>query len=45
MNKFIQGIILKENDIPGAKLVKEPLECTVEKLMRWLECLRAEEKR
>ena len=34
----IDGIFLKENDIPGAKLVREPSECSVEELKRWLEC-------
>ena len=34
----VQGLFLKENDIPGASLVKEPSECSVEELMRWLEC-------
>ena len=32
------GIFLKESDIPGAKLVKEPPECSVEELKRCLEC-------
>ena len=36
----VQGLFLKENDIPGASLVKEPSECSVEELMRWLECYR-----
>ena len=34
----IHYIFLKENYIPGAKLVKEPSECSVEELERWLEC-------
>ena len=35
-NSGVHGIILKENEIPGDKLVKEPSECRVEKLKRWL---------
>ena len=29
---------LTENDVPGAKLHKNPSECTVPVLKRWLEC-------
>ena len=34
----VDGIFLKESDIPGAKLVKEPSECSAEELKRWLVC-------
>lgn len=30
--------ILKEEDVPGAKLTKKPENCIVEELKRWLEC-------
>ena len=30
--------ILKEDDVPGAKLGKTPEKCMVEELKRWLEC-------
>ena len=30
--------ILKEDEVPGAKLLKEPEKCVVEELKRWLEC-------
>ena len=30
------GIFLKENDVSDAKIVKEPSECSVEELKRWL---------
>ena len=30
--------ILKEDDVPGAKLTKPPEKCMVEELKRWLEC-------
>ena len=30
--------ILKEEDVPGAKLTKKPQDCIVEDLKRWLEC-------
>ena len=30
--------ILKEDEVPGAKLLKEPEKCAVEELKRWLEC-------
>ena len=26
------------DDVPGAKLTKDPTDCTVEELKRWLEC-------
>ena len=32
------GIILSENDVPGAKLTKDLAECNVDELKRWLEC-------
>ena len=31
-------IKLLEDDVPGAKLVKEPKDCSVVTLKRWLEC-------
>ena len=31
-------VVLVEDDVPGAKLVKKPGECSVEILKRWLEC-------
>ena len=31
-------VVLVEDDVPGAKLVKKPKECSVEILKRWLEC-------
>ena len=31
-------VVLVEDDVPGAKLVKKPEECSVEILKRWLEC-------
>ena len=34
------GIFLKENDVSDAKIVKEPSECSVEELKRWLWCNR-----
>ena len=33
----VYGTFLQESDIAGANLVKEPLECSVEELKRWLE--------
>ena len=30
--------ILKEDEVPGAELLKEPEKCVVEELKRWLEC-------
>ena len=30
--------ILKKDEVPGAKLLKEPEKCVVEELKRWLEC-------
>lgn len=33
-----EKILLKEEDVPGAKLLKEPHKCIVEELKRWLEC-------
>ena len=30
--------ILKEEDVPGAKLAKDPEKCIMEELRRWLEC-------
>ena len=27
-----------EEDVPGAKLTKDPDDCSVEKLKRWLQC-------
>ena len=30
--------LLKEEDVPGAKLSKEPHKCIMEELKRWLEC-------
>ena len=38
-NKYdVDGIFLKGNDRPGAKLVKETSERSAEELRRWLEC-------
>ena len=34
----LAAVILTEADIPGAKLTKEPKECLVKELERWLEC-------
>ena len=34
----VHNILLKEIDIPGAKLVKVPSECSVEELKRQIEC-------
>ena len=34
----VHDILLKENDIPGAKLVKVPSECSAEELKRQIEC-------
>ena len=34
----VHGIFLKEYDIPGANLVNELSECSVEEPKRWLEC-------
>ena len=34
----VHGIFLKECDIPGANLVKELSEYSVEEPKRWLEC-------
>ena len=31
-------IVLNEDDVPGAKLFKEPSNCSVEELKRWLHC-------
>ena len=31
-------IILNEEDVPGAKLSKDPTACDMEELKRWLEC-------
>ena len=36
-------IILTENDVPGAKLIKGLAESNVDELKRWLEC-RGEKK-
>ena len=30
--------VLKEDEVPSAKLLKEPESCVVEELNRWLEC-------
>ena len=30
--------ILEESDVPGAKLKKNPENCIVDELKRWLEC-------
>ena len=30
--------ILKEDEVPGATLLKEPEKCLAEELKRWLEC-------
>ena len=30
--------ILKEDEVPGAKLLKEPEKCVAEELKRWLGC-------
>ena len=30
--------ILKEDEVPGAKLLKEPEKCVIEELKTWLEC-------
>ena len=35
-NYDVCGIFLNESDMPGAKSVKEPLECSVEELKAWL---------
>ena len=32
------SVVLREEDVPGAKLSKDPSECTVEELKRWLNC-------
>ena len=37
-NCMLRELQLKEKDIPGAKLVKGPSECSLEELKRWLEC-------
>ena len=37
-NCMLPEIQLEEKDIPGAKLLKDPLECNIEELKRWLEC-------
>ena len=37
-NCMQHDIQLEEKDIPGAKLVKDPSECNLEELKRWLEC-------
>ena len=37
-NCMLRELQLEENDIPGAKLVKDPSECNLEELTRWLEC-------
>ena len=37
-NYDVCGIFLNESDMPGAKSVKEPLECSVEELKAWLQC-------
>ena len=31
-------VFLNEDDVPGAKLLKKPLVCSVTELKRWLEC-------
>ena len=31
-------IILHEEDVPGAKLSKDPSACNMEELKRWLQC-------
>ena len=31
-------IVLDEDDVPGAKLIKKPQDCSVLELKRWLEC-------
>ena len=31
--------ILKEDKVPGAKLLREPEKCVIEELKRWLHCL------
>ena len=30
-------IVLNEEDVPGAKLMKDPSACSIEELKRWLE--------
>lgn len=34
----LQELILTEDDVPGAKLLKDVCECTVVELKHWLEC-------
>ena len=31
-------VVLYEEDVPGAKLMKDPNDCSVEELKRWLKC-------
>ena len=31
-------ILLKETDVPGARLTQDPKQCNVDVLKRWLEC-------
>ena len=37
-NCMLRELQLKEKDIPEVKLVKDPSECNLEELKRWLEC-------
>ena len=32
------SVVLYEEDVPGAKLTKDPDDCSVEELKRWLQC-------
>ena len=34
----MKRVVLQEEDVPGAQLLKGPAKCTVEELKRWLEC-------
>eukprot|EP00795_Rhopilema_esculentum_P003994 gene3994-20079_t len=36
-------VFLNKDDVPGAKLLKKPSECSVTELKRWLECRGAKE--
>ena len=38
MNMANIRIVLNEDDVPSAKLFKEPCNCSVEELKRWLHC-------
>ena len=32
------SVVLYDEDVPGAKLTKDPDDCSVEELKRWLQC-------